>query len=80
MECGVPVKTDVLVLEASTLPRGCLKMLSPGPMATESVAHKVPRSMFRYTHWKEVEFHSGRDLTQSTRTEARHIFRKLSGC
>lgn len=50
MECGVPVKTDVLVLEASTLPRGCLKMLSPGPMATESVAHKVPRSMFRYAH------------------------------
>lgn len=80
MECVVPVTTNVLVLEASTLPRGCLKMLSPGPTASGSVAHKVPRSMFGYAHWKEVEFHSGRGLTQSMGTEACHIPRKLSGC
>lgn len=55
MECGDPVKTDVLVLEASTLPRGCLKMLSPGTTASGSVAHKFPGQC--------LDMHTGKKLS-----------------
>lgn len=79
MECVVPVKTDVLVLEASTLPRSFLNAESWANGIWICCPY-VPRSMFGYTHWKEVEFHSGRDLSQLMRIEACHIPRKLSGC